>query len=83
MAHEKFHYTLPDGYEVVLPRFESMPTGLIRRVRKLPAVDQLFTVLEEYATKEDLEHIDLLEATDFNELSKAWQKTSAVSLGES
>ena len=80
---EKFHHTLPDGHEIVLPKFENVQVGIIRRTRKLSGADQAFSILEELLPEEDLEHIDLLDREQFNELSLKWRDSSAISPGES
>ncbi|VXC30596.1 conserved hypothetical protein [Microbacterium sp. 8M] len=80
---EKFHHTLPDGHEIELPRFENVPVGIIRKTRQLPQVDQVFTILEELISPEDLEHVDLLDRAQFNDLVKAWREGSSIGVGES
>jgi hypothetical protein len=80
---EKFHHTLPDGYEIVLPHFNNIKLGIIRATRKLPQADQMFTLLESICTEEDLEHLDDLDRGQFNEFSVAWRDASGVGLGES
>ncbi|MGK9222070.1 MULTISPECIES: hypothetical protein [unclassified Microbacterium] len=80
---EKFHHTLPDGHELTLPRFENVPVGTIRRTRRLPEVDQVFTILEELIPESDLEHIDKLDRAEFNAFVKAWREGSEIGLGES
>ena len=80
---EKFRYTLPDGQDITLPRFENVPVGVIRKTRRLSDVDQVFTILEELIAPEDLERIDKLDRDGFNDLVKAWRAGSAVTLGES
>lgn len=83
MSLEKFHHTLSDGYEIVLPKFENVKVGIIRRTRRLSQVDQVFTILEELLPEEAFEHLDELDREEFNELAKAWQASSAVTPGES
>lgn len=80
---EKFHYTLPDGHKIVLPRMENLGMGVIRKTRKLEQADQVFTMLEMLLPESDLEHMDEMGRNDFNELMKAWKDTSEVALGES
>lgn len=83
MTLEKFHHTLPDGYEIVAPRFENIPMGAIRKSRKLAAVDQTFTLLEGILTEEQLEHLDTLDRHQFNDFMRAWKGDSEIELGES
>ena len=80
---EKFHHTLPDGYQIEAPRFENVPVGVIRKTRRLGDLDQAFTILEELLTAEDLEHLDVLSREEFNVFVKAWRDGSAVGPGES
>lgn len=80
---EKFRHTLPDGHVLVLPRFENVPVGVIRKTRRLEQADQVFTILEEIMTPEDLEHVDKLDRSEFNEVVKAWRAGSSVDVGES
>ncbi|OOB90289.1 hypothetical protein [Rathayibacter sp. VKM Ac-2630] len=80
---EKFHHTLPDGFELVLPRFENVSIGTIRKTRKLSGLDQTFTLLESVMTDEQLEHLDELDKTQFNDLMMAWKDGSDIDLGES
>lgn len=81
---EQFHYTLPDGHQLTLPRFDQVSVGTIRRARKLPAADQAFTILEEIITsKEDWEHLDALSSGDFQDFQRAWRDASKLQLGES
>lgn len=80
---EKFRHTLPDGHVIVLPRFENVPVGVIRKTRKLAPVDQAFTILENLLSEEDLEHVDKLDREQFNALSQEWRDSSEIGLGES
>jgi hypothetical protein len=80
---EKFHYTLPDGHELVLPKFENVPMGHIRKIRKLDETDQVFTLLESLLDEDELEHVDTLDRPAFQKLMEAWREESDVDLGES
>ena len=80
---EKFHYTLPDGHEITLPRFENVPMGVIRKTRKLAQADQVFTMIEEFLGEDDLEHLDKLDRSGFEQLMNAWKDNSTIDLGES
>ncbi|MFF2631957.1 hypothetical protein ACFVR6_03650 [Microbacterium sp. NPDC058021] len=83
MTMESFHHTLPDGHQITLPRFENVPMGIVRKTRRMTAIDQIFTILEELLSESDLEHIDKLDRAEFNDLSKKWQETSSITPGES
>ncbi|QHF24100.1 hypothetical protein GTU73_08805 [Rathayibacter sp. VKM Ac-2804] len=80
---EKFHYTLADGFELVVPRFENIPIGALRAARKLQPLDQVFTLLEGVLTEEQLEHLDVLDRNGFNDFMRAWKGGSEIDLGES
>lgn len=80
---EKFHHTLPDGYELELPQFENIDVGIIRKIRKLGQIDQIFTLIEHYLTEEDLEHFDKMQRNELEAFAKAWRDGSAVGPGES
>jgi len=80
---EKFHYKLPDGHELELPRFENVPMGVIRRTRKLTQTDQVFTLLESLLSEDDLVHVDELDRAGFEQLMVAWRGASELDLGES
>ncbi|MBF6428705.1 hypothetical protein IU440_28945, partial [Nocardia cyriacigeorgica] len=67
-----FHYETEDGTEVILPRFDSVKPGVIRKIRKLSDVDQFFTVLEALADEDTLAVIDDLEQKEFQKLQTEW-----------
>lgn len=83
MATEKFHYTTEGGAEVVLPKYKNLKAGLIRSIRKLSPVDQIFTAVEAVADEATLAIIDDLGQEECNALIEAWQKDSGVTAGES
>lgn len=93
MAFEKFHYTLhipadtargaDKTYDLVLPKFENLPFGLIRKHRKAPPAEQFFLILEDVLTDKDLENLDKATQKQVSELFQDWQKDSAVTVGES
>lgn len=80
---EKFHYTLPDGRSIAVPRFENIPLGVIRRTRRLEQADQVFTLLEELLPETELALVDQLDRTGFERFMNAWRDGSQVELGES
>lgn len=79
---EKFHWTAPDGTEIVLPHVGKIKSGVLRRIRKADPVDQVFTLVEAVADEETLAKIDDLDSADLNSLFEEWQKAGA-SVGES
>lgn len=81
-SDESFEYETENGL-IVIPSIAKMPSGVIRRIRKLSPVDQVFTVVEETASAEALALIDQLPAPEFNAFCAAWYEFSGVSLGES
>lgn len=83
MTMEKFHYTLPDGHKITLPKMENMPMGVIRKTRKLSQADQVFTMLEMILPESDMEHTDTMVRGEFNDLMTAWKAESETELGES
>lgn len=86
---EKFHYVIErgpkKGTEIVLPPFDAIPTGIIRRTRNLPGEQQMFAVLEAYLGDDspEMSAIDAIETGELEPFVKAWQEHAGVSLGES
>lgn len=80
---EKFHYTLPDGHKITLPKMENVPLGIVRKTRRLTQADQVFTMLEEFLPESDLEHMDKMDRAGFQDLMEAWKGEAEVDLGES
>jgi hypothetical protein len=72
-----------DGQQIVLPAFDQIPVGVIRKLRKEDAAEQMFGLLEQLADKKTLAIIDKLTARQVNDMFEAWQKTSATTAGES
>jgi hypothetical protein len=66
----------------VLPHIDKIKGGMIRKYRKLPEVDMMFSILEDICDDETLAKIDDLEQGDLNDLFLAWQKAGA-NVGES
>lgn len=85
MALEKFHYETKGGDKIVLPKFDAIPTGIIRRTRNLPGADQMFAVLEAYLGDESKEMaaIDKLPTRELSDFVAAWQKDAGIDMGES
>lgn len=81
--NDLFRYELEDGTEIVLPKFNSVKPGVIRKIRKLSDVDQFFTVLEELADEETLAVVDNLTQEVFQDVQLAWFKHAGITLGES
>lgn len=81
---EKFHYNVPDTKKKIeLPRFDSLPFGAVRKIRKLSDEEQFFALFEESADDKNLAVIDTLSMPQISDLVTAWQKDAGVELGES
>lgn len=79
-----FRYTFPSGETLVLPAFDSVVTfGLARKLRKLPADEQLFAVVEEVCDEAALAVMDKMTAEQAGVFFEAWQRGSGVGVGES
>lgn len=84
MALEKFNYTVPDTKKkITLHRFDSLPFGVVRKIRKLSDEEQFFALFEETADEKNLAVIDTLSMPEISDLVTAWQKDAGVELGES
>lgn len=92
MALEKFHHTITTGYnddgdpetfEMVLPKFENLPFGLIRKHRSLPAAEQFFAILEDMLSDKQLEKLDKATQKEVSVMFEKWQKDSNINVGES
>lgn len=81
--NEKFHYPLPDGGEIIVPRYKHVPAGLARKSRDQNVGNQIMTFLEALCTPEELDKLDALSLEQFGEFAQAWQKDSALKPGES
>lgn len=82
MALEKFHYE-HDGKKFTLPKFDQLPFGVIRKLRKESDEEQFFQMFELAADAKALDVIDTMGMKDIEELVTAWQKDAGVSQGES
>ena len=78
---EKFHWKAEDGTEIVLPRMDQIPAGVLRRHRKGEMIDLVFSLLEETADEENLAKVDALPIGQLNKMFEDWQE--GVELGES
>lgn len=79
-----FTHTFASGESVTLPRFKkAMTFGRARRLRKLSAEEQMFTLIEEIADDDTLAVLDDLDAEESNAFIEAWQDDSDVTSGES
>lgn len=69
--------------EVRLPLLNNLKTGLVRKIRKLEAGDQLFTIIESLCGADELAAIDELTQPELAALMEEWQEASGISMGES
>lgn len=81
MATEKFHYTSTEGVEIVLPHVSKIKGGLIRKYRKLPELDMVYSILEDMLDEATLAKIDDLDQGELTDFIEKWQAGSPV--GES
>lgn len=78
----KFNYTF-NGENIELPRFDKLPFGVMRKMRKADETEQAFLLFESAASEESLEVIDTMGVDEIGELLEAWQKDAGVTTGES
>lgn len=78
---EKFRYPV-DGGEIVLPNLKRVKAGVIRKVRNLDDIDQMFTLFELLSSPEQLALIDELETDELEDLAQKWRDFSGTSAGE-
>lgn len=83
MALEKFHYATPEGVKIVLPKFATLPFGVMRKVRKEGEAESMFAIVEALADTKTLEQLDSMNMLAIRDLFDAWMKDSQVTLGES
>lgn len=79
---DTYKFDAPDG-PIELPLLNQLPTGAMRKIRRLKGLDVVFTVLEEVTDDTTLERVDNLSHDDFNRLLEGWQEASGIDLGES
>ena len=83
MATEKFHHTTAAGVSITLPRFDQIPSGVVRKVRKESPVEQMFSILETVCDAATLAKIDKLTSGELQTVMSAWQEDAKVTAGES
>ena len=77
-----FEYTF-DGKKITLPLLSKLKFGLIRKMRKESAEEQMFMLVEQLADDESLAVIDEMDSGQVAEFMEAWQEASDVDSGES
>ena len=82
MALEQFTYKV--GNRVIkLPKFDNIPFGVVRKLRKQSEEEQFFGLIEAVTSEKDLELLDTLGQSQIVELMEAWQKDGGVEMGKS
>ena len=75
-------YTIEhNGKKIVLPDFTNLPIGVIRKVRKLEADEQMWFMLESVLDEKALALVDTMSLGEFTEAMNGW--TQGAPLGES
>lgn len=72
MAKNKFEWTSESGVTITLPPVSSLKSGLIRRHRRRPEIDFVYSVLEDALDDEALAQTDELGPDELNALFEAW-----------
>lgn len=72
-----FEWTTPAGDVVELLPFDTIPSGVFRKARKLDSADQIFTLLEAAASEEHLALLDELPGSVIGECFAAWSEGDA------
>lgn len=82
MAFEKYMFTV-DGTDYFIPHAAQIPSGMLRKVRKLPQIDGTFTILEELLGENspELAALDSLPLGELNKTLNDWM--GGASMGES
>lgn len=83
MSAEKFHFE-HKGKEYSIPKFENIPSGVVRKSRKSENdLDAAFLVLELTLGEDskELKALDEMSLTEVGKVIKAW--TNGVTMGES
>lgn len=81
MALEKFTYTF-DKKKITLPKFDQLPFGIARKLRKADENEAMFLLIESVADDKDLEVIDTMPMSEIEKFIQAWMKDAGVSAGE-
>ena len=78
-----FTYRTEAGEKVTLPSLSAIPSGLLRKYRKLPEVDFMFSVLEDAMDEEELAKLDAVSISEVERLFEAWQADEGATFPES
>lgn len=78
-----YTYEAKDGSKITLPSMGDIPSGVLRKNRKLDEVDFVFTLVEETADQAAIDALDKLPSSELEDLFAGWQKDAGASVGES
>ena len=78
-----FAYEFRNGDVIRILKFGLVPAEVMRRTRKLPPSDLIFTVLEEVADEDALAVFDRQGQVEAAEFVAAWQEDAKVTVGKS
>lgn len=83
---EKFTYGTGKT-KITLPKFNQIPFGVMRRIRKESESEQIFAILEALLDmgkikEADLDRIDQLDMDAVSNLLAEWQKDAGTTVGE-
>lgn len=68
---------------VELPSLNWIKPGIIRKIRHLSQIDQMYTLFEIVLTPEELAAVDDLDPDEFENMCTAWREHSGIAMGES
>lgn len=77
------YVTHVDGTEVRLPSLTYLKPGLVRKIRRLNQIDQMYTLMELVLDEATLEVLDEMDPAEYAQLLEDWQTHSQVTVGES
>jgi len=78
-----FYWTASDGTEIRVPKLDTLDGGIVRRTRKLEPLDQMFTIVEELLSEDELAALDALPLAENNRLFRDWQKDAGATIPQS
>lgn len=78
-----FTWETPDGDTISLPSLNAITAGMIRKYRKLPEMDFMFSILEDVVPEAELAKVDNLGVSDVERMFVAWQESEGASVPQS
>lgn len=81
-VREPFVYTIGKN-KIELPSLSWLKPGLVRKIRHLGEIDQMYTLFELVLPEKQLALLDDLEPDQFEDLCNQWRDHSGVAVGES